>query len=665
MSDRPSAASPPRARRRIAPLATALVVSAAGILLARCAASSGPTAPPAPALPPAPVVAPASQLGSASLAPAHEQSDMTTPTNYTLDLQSPQTQTLQVTMTVADLDPVADASLDIALPVWRPGRYQVLDPAGTVSAVAATDREGRSLPVEKIDKSTWRVGAQGADEVRFSYRVYADSLNDRTRHVDDTHAFLSPSTVLVYPVSRRHAPVRVRLLMPSSWAVASGLDHDPADPRVLLAPDYDVLVDSPLELGLHDVTTFTVDGVPHEIVVWFAGAAHAPKPVYDAEMFKRDFADIVRVQRDVFGDLPYKRYVYQIHAGPGLSGGTEHLNSTIMQTSRAAFEDPAAYARFLGLVSHEMFHTWNVKRLRPADLKPYDYTHENYTRLLWLVEGATSYYDHLCLVRAGLADAREYIDGLGPMIAAELGRPGWRRQSLEESSFDAWITFNKPTPDAANSTVSFYGKGALICLLIDMEIRVRTDGAASFDDLFRLLYRRFPLDGPGYTAADVLAALREITGSGFEPFFASYIAGTEVPDVEKALRTVGVECRPDADDENALPSLGVALTEREGKVFIAGVVSDSPASHAGLMVNDEVLAMNGRRLRRDELAARLERCAPDDVVPFAVFRRDELRVIDVTLGARRDRAWTARLVDSPTDAQRAAFRSWLGREWPG
>jgi len=600
----------------------------------------------------------------------HGFDDMLTPTEYVVSLAAPQTQTAQISMTVHD---VKSGSLDVCLPVWRPGRYQVLDQAGTISAVLAKDANGKSLKVVKIDKSTWRISlaadnaatAAGGQSVTVSYRLYANSLNDRTRHIDDTHAFLSPAAAFLYVPERRLAPIRVRVDAPQDWRVSTGLEQAPDAANTFVAPDYDVLVDSPLEIGLHDLHTFDVDGVPHEIVIWHAGTTVVPKPIYDAEQMKRDFAEIVRVQKSIFGDMPYSRYVFQIHSGAGLGGGTEHLNSTIMQTSRATFEDEATYKRFLGLVSHEMFHTWNVKQLRPADLKPYDYAHEDYTRLLWLVEGATSYYDDLCLVRAGLQSPDAFIGAIEGMIASELGRPGWKEQSLEESSFDAWIKFNKTTPDSPNTTVSFYSKGALVSLLLDLEIRSRTENRASFDDLFRTMYQRFPIGGPGYTTQDVLDTLQEISGSSFNEFFEGYIAGTAVPEFDRYFGVVGLECVLDKSgprQEDAV-YLGLTLIEKEGKTLVSGVLSDGPAYLAGLMTDDEIVAMNGQRLKRDDLDKRLRKLSPADRVTFTFFRREELRSLDVVLAGKSTAKWTLRRVKEPTAEQREAYRSWFNRDW--
>lgn len=622
----------------------------------------------------------AAMLGSGSGSPALSQPGL----EYTIRLHEPQTQMIEIRIAAPDLPPGAE-HVDFVLPAWRPGKYAILDAAGTVRDVAATSAAAEPLPVRKLDKQTWRVATQGQRSVALEYRVFANSLADRTRHADDTHAFISPSSVLMYVPERRALPVRVRIEAPEEWAVATGLEPEGGDPRVRVAPDYDVLVDSPIEIGRQYIQTFTVDGVPHEIVVWSpttdpAAARPAPKrgekPTWDR--MPEDFAKIVETQREIFGGLPYARYVYLIHAYPGGGGGTEHLNSTVMGANPRIFEDENAYKRFLGLVSHEMFHTWNVKQFRPAGLKPYDYTRENYTELLWVAEGTTSYYDDLTLARAGLMETRDYLKRLGDSIDTLRKRPGAAVQSLEESSFDAWIKFNRPHADSINSTVSFYDKGALVSLLLDLELRRRTGNRVSLDDAMRTLCERFPLDGPGYTTEDLLATLGELDGSGFDDFFGKYVRGVEPLDFETALPVLGLELVRDGkknnDGEDAQgagdapeqqASIGLTLENRDGLAAVTAVLADGPARAAGINAGDLVVALNGRRLRAGDLNGALERLAPGDTVTLTYLRYDELRTARFPAGASPRGKWTIRRIEDPTPEQKAAFESWIGHTWDG
>ncbi|MEE9130540.1 MAG: PDZ domain-containing protein [Phycisphaerales bacterium] len=603
---------------------------------------------------------------------------------YTVRLDQPQTQMIDVSIELRD---VHEETVDLSLPIWRPGRYIVLDHASTVREVQAFDGTGRTLDLTKIDKSTWRIQTGGTDVLRVDYRIYANSLGDRTRHVDDTHAFLSGTSVFLYNADRRQNPAEVHIEAPEGWRIASGLDFKADDSTTLVARNYDVLVDSPIEIGLHDVIRFQAGGKPHELVIW--GKAN-----YNEDQLIQDITKIVEAQREIFGELPYQRYVFLLHVGKGARGGTEHLNSTIMQTSRRSLEDEKSYSRFLGLVSHEFFHTWNVKRLRPAGIHPYDYQSENYTKLLWVCEGTTSYYDDLTLVRTGLIKPKKYLQIISDAINRYRDRPGRLVQSLEDSSFDAWIKFG-PSPDDVNSEVSFYAKGALVSLLLDLEIRRVTQGVATFDAVMRRMYERFPLSGPGYTPQDLINTVNEIAEADLTAFFARYVRGTEALDLESALETVGLELYFKAakqdeenggDEENGQDQNNDGAAEDEpqdgesdeadappikaylglvmGGNTVRSVRSDSPAYEAGVQPRDELLAIDGRRVTAGELDERLKRYEPGDEIRLTLFRRDDLRELSITLASKSDGKWTLRRVNEPTDPQVAAYELWLGQEWP-
>jgi predicted metalloprotease with PDZ domain len=568
---------------------------------------------------------------------------------YTIGLYEPQTQYVEMTATFADLDGVA---LDVHLPTWRPGKYLILDMVGTLTGVHAFAPDRSPRTIAKTSKSTWRIDLAGSDHVTIAYRVYANSLGDRTRHVDDTHAFLDGSAVFLYSDESRNKPSRVTVHAPDGWRTATGLRAQNGSNNVFLAPNYDVLADSPFEIGLHSLIEFDVDGVPHEVVIW-------GDDDFDPVFFKQDFAAIVAAQRDVFGEMPYDRYVFLIHAVPGAGGGTEHYNSTIMQTSPGRFATKSSFRGFLGLVSHEMFHTWNVKRLRPAGLSPYDYLHENYTKLLWVSEGSTSYYGALTLVRAGITKPDSYLSSLARSIGFMDRNIGATVQSLEESSFDAWTKFNRSTPDSPNTTVSFYGKGALVSLLLDMELRGRTDNAVSFDTVMRDLYENFPLEGTGFTPTDLQNTVERLSGSSFDPFFKQYVRGTAPLPMADALSAAGLELKKGEGEDK--PYAGFSVSGSNNSV--RRVNADGPAYRAGLNVGDEIIALNGQRMTGD-LDKLLKDTNPGDPITLLFFRRDDLRELTFTLDGRNDGRLTLKRVNEPTESQKRVYESWLGQAWP-
>lgn len=570
---------------------------------------------------------------------------------YRVVLDQPQTQMVDIEVTLRGVD---DEQVDLMLPVWRPGRYEVLDMAGTVRGERATNAAGEPLPWRKVDKSTWRIDTGGASEVSLRYRLYANEIRSRTRHVDETHAFLSGSAVFMYSPEYRDEPLRVIVEAPEGWRIATGLEPDPSRSDAVIAPNYDILVDSPLEIGEHELIEFDAAGKPHEIVIWGRGS-------WDAEELREDFAKIVEEQVAIFGGVPYDRYVFMIHCNPGMGGGTEHINSTIMGARPEVFESQSAYEGFLGLVSHEYFHTWNVKQFRPSGINPYDYQRENYTDLLWVSEGTTSYYDDLTLARAGLISVSKYLDRLSGTINGHRKSPGRLEQSLSESSFDAWVKFNQRNDDTHNYTVNFYGAGSMASLLLDLELRRRTGGRVTLDDAMRVLYERFPLSGPGFTQADLRELLAELAGSSFDEIFDRYIDGRESMPLEDALTLVGLELALDSDETE--PYLGLSLGGSAGSATVSRVNSDGPAYRAGLIVGDEIVAMNGEKLSLGDLGDRLEDLEPGEPARFVFFRWNRLMEREVTPIEYPRGNWKVRKVKEPTEAQRAAFEAWLGQPW--
>lgn len=613
---------------------------------------------------------------------------------YRVLLDRPHTQTVEIVIDVRDVDA---PHLDFVLPTWRPGKYEVLDFAGGVNAVTARagGNGGEKLAVIKTDKTTWRVATNGHERVTFRYRLYANELSLRTRHVDDSHAFLSGSAVFMRVKGRRHTPLRVDIHAPQGWKTSTGLDAIPNQENAFIAPSYDVLADAPLEIGTHALHTFEAGGLPHEVVIWGT-------PRYDADKVIKDLKKLVETHIEMWGEAPYTRYVFLIHAVPGARGGTEHLNSTIMQISPGAFEPGKPYRGFLGLASHEFFHTWNVKALRPVGLMPYDFETENYTPLLWVAEGASSYYGPLLLVRAGLRKPKDHLKDLAKSIDRFGKRPGGRVQSLEESSFDAWTKFNKPNADAPNSTVSFYRKGALVSLLLDLEIRQRSGNAASFDDCLRTLYERFALKGRGYSRDDLLNVVNELSGSDFGDFFGSYVGGTDPLPFEKTLQYAGLRliakpAKRDDDDEEADESeaeddepdddadqktdaansqpaddppphkayIGLRLRDSGGLARVTTVYADGPAYETGVQVDDLIVALDRRRLRASEMDKRLKPLEPGDTVKLTLLRRDVLRTFEVVLARRDDVTLKIEYVKEPSALQREIYESWSGQDWPG
>lgn len=578
---------------------------------------------------------------------------------YTVRLADVRSQIVEVEMLVKGWNQDA---LEAHLPAWRPGKYTILDPAGTVREVWASKSDGQRLEVRQTAKASWRIDNARGD-VRVTYRLYANSLGDRTRHADDTHAFLSGSTVFMYVPELRAKPLTVEIESPPRWRIACGLERDG---RVLKAANYDDLVDSPIEVGLHELIEREIDGIKFEVAVWGNTDWTDRAEGFNLTRVMDDIEKIARDQTAIFGGFPVKRYLFIIHVAPGIGGGTEHLNSTVCQARPEAFDDEKTYKRFLSLLSHELFHTWNVKAFRPEGLVPYNYQRENYTTLLWVAEGITNYYDTLTLARTGLIEGSDYLSQLSATIRGEASRPGGKMQSLEGSSFEAWTKFSRTTPDSANTTVDFYSRGEITAFALDLAIRRSSNGANSLDTVMRTMWERFPNASRPYTTADFFRAVNDAAGADLAGFYEAHIKGTTFPDIEGLVSTAGMEFsvkaadkKDDTKPEERVAYLGLKLRDDAGLAAVSGVLEDGPAFAAGLMADDQIVALNGRRLRAADLDARLKNIRQGETVRLTFLRREELREVYLEPLWRESAEKSLRKAKEPTDAQMAVYSSWL------
>ncbi|MEM1072154.1 MAG: PDZ domain-containing protein [Planctomycetota bacterium] len=552
--------------------------------------------------------------------------------------------------------PAAGEPVDFVLPVWRPGRYGVLDFAATVREWSASDDAGRALDVEKVRKNVWRVTPRAdSGRITLTYDIYAASLGDRTRHADDTHAFLSGSSVFVLVPPHRDDDHGVRIELLDGWSVATSMRPDATG--VLKAESYDVLIDSPIEAGLHQSQTFDTDGVETTVAIW-------GEVTPDWDRIERDFRAVHLAVHNVFGgQRHFDEYLYITHLYPGGGGGTEHLTSTVVQGRPNTLDDPDRYRGFLSLVAHEYFHTWNVKHFRPAGITPYDYSAENYTRLLWLVEGTTSYYDELVLVRAGITTPDDYLGTVASTIRSTKRRPGAARSSLEDSSFDAWLKFWGPdSPDHSNTSVNFYSHGAMASMTLDLLIRDATSSTRSLDDAMRLLYERFDWREKGYTPDDVRSIIAEVAGRSMDSFFDAHIAGIEPPPFEAALLLAGLVLSQDEPD--GPPTIGIR-SRWDGEADVVTRLPDNePAFHHGINVGDRIIAVDGMPLEDRTISERIEGRSPGDTVTLDVLRNERALAIEIELGPPAPGRFRIEHVERPSDRQRAVYEGWLGQPWP-
>ncbi len=541
--------------------------------------------------------------------------------SYELAMPQPHTHYFEVTIFVKGWD---KPTADIKMASWTPGSYLIREYAKNVEGCGARSAQGSILANEKVSKNTWRIDTKGIKEFSFNYKVYAFELTVRNAFLDATHAYLNPAAVFMR-VAGTEAQKSSLMIKPDAAfkKISTPLRSIGSNPFELLVPDWDTFVDSPIEIGNHDTFNFIAAGVPHEVAIFGGGN-------YEVERLKRDMTKVVETATAVVGEHPCDHYTFIIHNIPNGGGGLEHKYSASLQANPFGYQDERSYSGFLALVAHEYFHLWNVKRIRPVALGPFDYDEENYTTSLWVVEGITSYYDDYILMRAGLMPQDRYLDVVASVFGSIENTPGAKVQSLAESSFDAWIKYYRPNENSNNSTVGYYTKGACVGLLLDLKIRVATGGKKNLDDVLRGLYDTYYKKAQrGYTEAEFEQMASKVAGIKLDDFFDMNIRSTAKLDLKAALQSVGLEVK----DQNANKKdawLGAALKTQNGQLVVSSIVRDSPAWHDGLNINDEVVALNGYRLTSD-WAEILKLFKPQDKVSVLVARGGQMINLEITL----------------------------------
>ena len=612
--------------------------------------------------------------------------------HYLIVPASPEAHRFEVTVQVSDPDP---AGQRFWLPVWVPGSYLVREFARHVLSICAQDGQGRPVAVTKVDKHRWQC-APCAGPLSVTCEVYAWDLSVRAAHLDATHAYFNGSSVFLAVEGQEHVACSVDIRPPAAeacrgWRVATTLARAGAPEHgfgLYRAADYDELIDHPVECGTFDLVSFEAHGVRHDIAV--TGRHRG-----DLDRLACDLARACTAHIDLFGaPPPFDRYLFQVMVVGDGYGGLEHRSSTSLLCSRDDLPQPGQagttdkYRTLLGLASHEYFHAWNVKRIKPAAFLPYDLSREAYTRQLWAFEGITSYYDDLALVRCGLVTEAEYLQVLGETVTRVLRGRGRLRQSVAESSFDAWVKFYRPDENTSNAVVSYYTKGSLVALALDLTLREATGGARSLDDLMRRLWQDHGAPGIGVPEERIAALASELAGRDLSAFFALAVEGTDDLPLATLLSGVGVRlglraATGDADkggtpgpqpkaaatevpmaDGSAVPAADAVPPARAwtgariaGDGRISLVHDGSPAQQAGLAAGDQVVAIDGLRFAGAE--ALLSASRPGRTLEVHAFRRDELFQCRLVLGeAPLDTSWLT--VDPGASPEATAARAaWL------
>ncbi len=569
---------------------------------------------------------------------------------FTVAMPRPTTHRFSVRL---DVDGAEPGPLHLVFPTWIPGSYLIREFERHVEGMAAEDGEGHPLSLRKTAKNRWQVLVPDGGRFRATWQVFAREWTVRTCHLDEEHGFWNGTSLFPFLEGRLDLPAEVDVEPPPGWKLTTALPQRDDSGVRFQAANFDQLYDCPVEVGPHEVLSTWAGG--KEVRIAFVGSGNE-----DRSTVLADTRTLLETQANFWGSLPYDRYTILFHLARGNArGGLEHMDSTTLNVDRWGFQPREKYLDVLGLISHEHFHVWNVKRLRPKAFVPYDYEEENLTTLLWVMEGWTAYYDNLLVRRSGLATEEEYLGLLAKDLKALEDTPGRLLQSAELSSWDAWIKLYRRDENTRNSTVSYYLKGSLVALCLDLLLRESTSDAISLDDVIRELYRRHALPhGRGIPEDGIQSLVEEMTNVSWQAFFDDHVRGTIELPIEASLKAVGLQST--RKDPVLKATMGIKAEEGRGGVKVGEVWSGRAADLGGIQVEDELIAWNGHRLENPaSLSSRLRESKPGDGVELTLFRGDGIRTARVILGGD---AGDFRILprEDATPAQIQRRLSWLG-----
>lgn len=596
--------------------------------------------------------------------------------DYRLAMSQPASHLFEVAIEVEFPGESRPDSLDFQMAKWSPGRYAVFDFAKNVQEVSAlAGKELRpagfhklSVPVNRVDDQTWRVQTLGNSSVTFTYKVFGNDLSGTFSQLDSRHANFNGGSIFMYVVNHKQDPVGLSINPPAGWRIVNGRTEQ-RDQRAWQFPNWDIMIDTPTEVA-PDWTedTFTVEGKTYHVVIHAFGKDGAKRPA-----LVRDIEKIVRAETAMWGPPEFDSYTFLVHfANDGRSGdGMEHLTSTqIIMPGELA--DATQYQEALGTAAHEFFHVWNVKRLRPIELGPWDFTRPANTRGLWIAEGITNYYGHLMMRRSGLWTDTQFLKTLTDQISDVDNSPGSKLMSAEESSLSAPFIDDAPHAqenNLANTAISYYPKGEIIGVVLDLLIRGRTNGKGSLDDVMRRMYDEFYLKSPqasyylrgrGYRNEDFERTVSEVAGADMSDFFRRYVRGVETPPYEEAFAKVGLKF---IREPRGPVTVGISADEEEKTNFKVGSVrANSPAATAGLEEGDVITLFGGTRLTPANLLKTVSRYKPGDRVPVVLQRNG--RSLRLTITMAEPLLFNYRIEENPNaSAEAKAMRTaWLNRK---
>ncbi|HJP63255.1 MAG TPA: PDZ domain-containing protein [Mucilaginibacter sp.] len=567
--------------------------------------------------------------------------------SYNITFPEAQAHYADVEMNITGLQ---QKTLVLKMPVWTPGSYLVREYSKNVESFTA-EVKGKPVDAEKIRKNAWRINTEGVSAVKVRYRVYAFELSVRTSFIDAAHAFLSNAGIFVYPDGMLHHASTIHIVPYKGWTkVSTSLDMVNGDPFTLHSPDYDILFDSPIEVGDQDVFGFEVGGTKYEVVMCGGGN-------YDKAKLTTDMPKVIEHEVAIYGENPNKRYVFIVHNTSRGGGGLEHLSSTVLGASRDNYATDRGYQGFLSLVAHEHFHLWNVKRLRPIVLGPFDYDNENYTTDLWIAEGFTAYYQDIIIRRTNLYPVENYLGVLAADINYVANQPGNKIQTLAEASYDAWIKYYRPNENSPNTNISYYNKGSIMALMFDLEIINDTKGKYSLDDVMHYMYHTYYKTlKRGYTDKEFKQGLEKFAGRNLDEFYKKYVYGLDDIDYDRYLSFAGYHLTDELAGTND-PSLGITTQTANGRVFVSNVLRGGSGWVDGINVGDEIIAADSVKVT--DINTILNGKKVGDKISISVLRDGLPLTLPVTLLKKTQIKYKIDSVNQPTAQQLLVRKKWL------
>lgn len=553
---------------------------------------------------------------------------------------------------IIDVGNYKENYLNIIMPVWSPGSYLIREYSRILDCFQAKDKEGNKINFEKISKNNWQIELNKEKKIYISYRLYCNEFSVRNNFVDDKHALLvGPSTFLIPENKKLCDYFEVEIDLPKGWnKINTGLEPVKKSKNKFYHTDIDDFLDCPIEVGDYEVFNFEVLDKPHKIAM--IGAK-----VYDEKVLVEDIKKVIEATAKLVGEVPYEHYDFITHLTSSSTGGIEHKNSCILHFNRWDFQDPDKYKKsWLSLVSHEYFHLWNVKRIKPKELSDFDYNNENYTKLLWFSEGFTSYFDDLILKRAGIYSNLEYLSVLTDLINRLLQVQGRFYQTVEESSFDSWIKFYRRHENSNNQHISYYVKGAQLGLILDLEIRKNTNHKKSLDDLLKMLWEDYKKDNSiGFTKETIISYTNQLGGDLTDIFY-EFLETTNEIDYNKYLNYAGLRLK--ISDSNK-PTLDMDIKEDKG-LFICTFIKDKGTAYqAGIMPNDEIIAIDGYRLTPSNINRRFKNMYIGQKLNLLISRDERLIEKNIIVSSSKDDYIKLEMIEKPTKEQINFLNEWL------